>query len=597
MQLPQVTGGTDALQMISQFLGVNRNLRIRDAEFSDMKNITNDYYPAIGNRRKRGKITTLTKPMGILGGRYISWVDDNKLYYDENYLCDLESTDKERILVIIGAYLCVFPDGVIYNTYDHTFSNMDNIVETTTNPTFTLCKLDGTNYTSENTITSDTEPEDKTKYWLDTSASPVVLKMYSESLAMWTSISTTYIKIEATGIGVGFKAYDAATLSGCDTDFTYNNYDLNQSNIIYDRGDDFIVVAGLINLVHTNSKPIKVERIHPQMDFICEMDNRLWGCSSDKHEIYACKQGDPTNWNFYGGLDSDSYAATVGTQNVFTGCCSYYGALYFFKEDGYHKLFGNKPSNYELTWKACRGIQKGSEKSLCMVDEYLVWKSRDAIVMFDGNTETISDTLGIIQYYDAVGGNYRNKYYLSMRDEEYVWHMFVYDISKGTWCIEDDLCAKYMAYANNGFYIIDNNFDVMVVNAEKIYTKYFPSQNLYPNGELLPGNIVNGTMEDNFDWMMTTGDIGMDSPYMKYIKRIDVRLLIDTDATIKFEVEYDSSDAWETVLEYTATRKRSYTIPICVQRCDHMKLRMSGNGDIRIFSIAIIKEDGSDGSI
>jgi hypothetical protein len=576
---------------------VNKNLRIKDNEFSDMRNITNDFFPAIGNRKKRGMVTNLVKPQAILGGKYITWVDDNKLYYDENYICDLDDLDVERQIAIIGAYLCVLPDGIIYNVYDKSITRMDNTVTTQGNPTFTLCKLDGTAYDSSNTVTSDTEPEDKTKYWIDTSQDPVVMKMYSENLSMWTSVATTYVKVEATGIGVGFKSYDAATLSGCDEGFGYNNYDFNQSSILYEVGDNYIIIAGFINMVHTNSKPVTVERKHPSMDFVCECNNRLWGCSSDNHEIYACKQGDPTNWNFFGGLDSDSYAATVGTHNDFTGCIAYNSTVYFFKEDGFHKLYGSKPSNYEMMWKPCRGIQKGSEKSLAYIDEYLMWKSRDAVVLFDGNADTVSVQLGIEPLYEGVAGAYRNKYFISLRDENYVRRLYVYDITKGTWCIEDEVTAIYMANANNGFYLIDSSGQVMVINAEKIYTKFFPEDDLYPEEELFPGNISNGVLEDKIEWSMTTGDIGMDTPYMKYIKRVDVRLLIDTDASIKFEVEYDSSDAWKNVFEYVCTRKRSYTIPISVQRCDHMKLRMSGSGDVRIFSIAIVKEDGSDGDI
>ena len=61
--------------------------------------------------------------------------------------------------------------------------------------------------------------------------------------------------------------------------------------------------------------------------------------------------GDPKNWNCFLGLDNDSYAATVGTQNEFTGIAAWSGYLFFFKEDGFHKLYGTKPSNYEMQWK------------------------------------------------------------------------------------------------------------------------------------------------------------------------------------------------------------------------------------------------------
>lgn len=594
MFLDRVTNVNDNLTMVANFLGLNKNLRIKDGEFSAMLNITNDYFPAIGNRKKRGIINHLTKPQGICGGKYLIYVDDNKLYIDESEILTLSDDYDKRTLVMMGALLCIFPDGVIYNTDSHETTYVNNKVVTEAAPTFTLCKLDGESYT--NVVESTTEPVDRTKYWIDTSKSPVVMKMYNTNDSQWVSVATTYVKVEATGIGSGFKPYDSAEFSGIDDNFTYNGYDFNQTNIIYDCGDDFLILAGLINTSHTNSQVITINREAPQMDFICESNNRLWGCSSENHEVYACKLGDPTNWRSYAGLDNDSYAATVGTQNVFTGAVGFMGSVFFFKEDGFHRLYGNKPSNYELQWKSCRGIQPGSEKSIAMVDEFMCWKARDAVVIYDGSVETISNALGNIPYYDAVGGGYRNKYYLTMREEDGNPKLYVYDITKGTWCTEDGINALYMAYANNGFYIITDDYDLWVVNNEKIYTKTYPEDTLYPEDTIYPGNTAEGLLEEDINWSMTTGDIGMDSPYQKYIKRIDVRLMIDEGASILFEVDYDSLEEWKEVYRYTATRKRSYTVPIPVGRCDHMKLRMSGKGDVRIFSIGIIREEGSDGN-
>lgn len=593
--LPELNYKQNTIEMLNAFLGLNKKYKINDAEFAETHNMTNDYYPVLGNRQKRGILKSLSNLQGMLGGRYLAYVDDNKLYYNEQFVKDLEATDKERQLVVMGAYLCVFPDKIIYNTYTDEISDMENEVVTTTNPTFTLCKLDGTNFDSSNTITSNNEPSDKTKYWIDTSQDTVVIKIYSSSSSAWVSVGTTYIKVEAPDIGKGFKAYDACLFEDVDlTASIYNGIDLNQTNIIYDRGDDFLVIAGLINQVFTNSKPITVKRVVPDMDFVCELDNRIWGCSSDKHEIYSCKLGDATNWNFFAGLDSDSYAATVGTEDIFTGAIAYSGYAFFFKENGYHKVYGSKPSNYEIIWKPCRGVQKGSEKSLAVVNEVLMYKSRDAVCMFDGNVEKISDNLGYLSMYGAVGGTYRDKYYLSMRDADYNFGLFVFDTTKGTWIQEDSIELKFAATANGGLYIVDRNNQMYVVNNEKIYIKFFPEETLYPSETVYPGDSIIGEIENEVEWSFTTGDIGDNSPYHKYIKRIDIRMWLDISAYMKIEIMYDSSDAWMNVMEYYSTRKRSFDMPISIQRCDHFRLRISGKGDVRLYSIAKVTEQGTD---
>lgn len=595
MILPEIQDTNDSISLINNFGGVKVGLVVGDGQFSDMSNMTNDYAPALGNRRKRAIIGQLENPQGVLGGKYFCFVDSDMLYVDELHVCDLPLKDVERKMVSIGAYIAVFPDCILYNTVDGTVENMNAEAVSGDSPTFTLCRLDGTNYDENNTYTGDTAPADTSKYWIDTSANPVVIKMYSNNSSQWVSIGTTYVKIESAGIGSPFSKYDAADISGVDEDApVYNNWKINGSNIIYDAGEDFIVIAGLIDKRFINSKPITVSRKAPEMDFVCEMGNRIYGCSSANHEIYACKLGDPKNWRAYMGLDSDSYAATVGTQSDFTGAITYGGSVYFFKDDGYHRVYGTKPSNFEVVWKPCRGVQQGSEKSLVIFNDYLTWKSREGIILFDGSTNLISADLGSEPLYDAVSGSYRDKLYVSMRDNDYNYRCYVYDINKHTWCIEDGYRYKYIVYANGGMYAINGENIIYVINNEKVMKKLFPSKDLYPDKDLYPKYIISGDVEDRFEWFFETGDMGITEPFQKYIKRIDLRFSLNVDAYVKIEVMYDDDDIWQEFARYYCTRKRSYSVAAPVARCDHLRLRFSGQGDFRLYSIARVMETGSD---
>jgi hypothetical protein len=71
--------------MIDTFLGLDKNSKVQENEFADMKNITNDYFPALGNRKRRGIISRFDDLRGLLGGNVLSYVDDDKLYYDVMY--------------------------------------------------------------------------------------------------------------------------------------------------------------------------------------------------------------------------------------------------------------------------------------------------------------------------------------------------------------------------------------------------------------------------------------------------------------------------------------------------------------------------------
>ena len=235
-----------------------------------------------------------------------------------------------------------------------------------------------------------------------------------------------------------------------------------------------------------------------------------------------------------------------------------------------------------------------------MLNEYLYYKSRDGICVFDGSSpESISDAFGKEIYYDATGGAFRDKYYVCMRNTEYEYSMFVYDSKKSIWMKEDNTNAKGFARTDGALYLINESNVLQVINYEKIYTKLFPmitgvhEKYWYPGEDIYPGNIMEGKLENTIEWSAETGLIGLESPFAKYIKNFKIRLYIDTHAYLKVEVSYDSSGAWEELMKYYSTRPRSLELPLKVRRCDHMQLRLSGKGDVRIYSIAKEYEEGS----
>lgn len=603
MKLPELRITNASTSMISAFGGYNNNNRISDGEFRHMENMTADEYPLLSPRKRRGILYQLTDCRGLFGTDKLVWVDSNKLYYEQNPVCELpeEYQGRERQFVRMGAYLCVFPDKIMYNTYTGEVEYMEHSVTTTEAPVFTLCKRDGTVFREDKTYTGDTEPDvNAYSYWIDTSENTAVMKVWSENAASWVSVGTCYVKIAAPGIGAGFKEYDAVTLSGVDrSEYIFNDYDFNTSCIVYGVGEDHVIVVGFIDKVFQNSGPITLKRTVPDMDYVTEMDNRIWGCSSVKHEIYACKLGDPKNWNCFMGIASDSYAVTVGSEGNFTGAVSYAGSVLFWKEHGLHRVFGNQPSNFELNWKPMRGVQFGSEKSLIVLNEVLYFKSRDGICAYDGSMpRKVSDQLGNTMYYEAVAGGYRDKYYVCMHDEQYNYKTFVYDTAKGIWVIEDAGIKKAFAYVDGGLYFLDEKEMLWVINQEKIFIPMAPSDTRFGEevpfpGTLYPGGMPLGESEGVVEWSVTTGDMGLNSPYNKYVRELVMRLEIDTNSLIRLDIMYDSSEAWEKIMEYTATRKRSYQIPVRVKRCDHFRLRISGRGDMKLYSIAQIIEEGS----
>jgi hypothetical protein len=313
---------------------------------------------------------------------------------------------------------------------------------------------------------SDTEPENPKSmgYWLDTSSKPHALKQYSTTSAMWVTVATTYIKISCTDAGIfdSFAVNDGVTIKGIEDTALK---DINEkTTVIWAKGDNYIVVTGIIDEVITQETPITIERRMPNMDFIIESENRLWGCRYGTavngevvNEIYASKLGDFKNWNCFAGISTDSYVASVGTDGQFTGAITHLGYPLFFKENCVHKVYGNYPANYQIQTTTCRGVQKGCSKSLAIVNEVLYYKSRSAVCAYDGSLPIeVSSALGDVAYHNAVAGSLGNKYYISMDDASYVSHLFVYDIVRGMWHREDNTRVNAFCACRGDLYYIDN---------------------------------------------------------------------------------------------------------------------------------------------
>ena len=113
-------------------------------------------------------------------------------------------------------------------------------------------------------------------------------------------------------------------------------------------------------------------------------------------------------------------------------------------------------------------------------------------------------------------------------------------------------------------------------------------------GKILTLHGTGQRAEESVDWMVQTGEIGLSSPDMKYISRMNVRMSMAIGATAEFYIQYDLSDAWDHICTMTGTSLRSFSVPIRPRRCDHMRLKIVGNGEAKIYSITKTIEQGSE---
>ena len=269
---------------------------------------------------------------------------------------------------------------------------------------------------------------------------------------------------------------------------------------------------------------------------------------------------------------SDSYAVSVGTDGRFTGAITHLGYPLFFKEGCIHKIYGSLPGEYSINTTMCRGVQDGSWRSLNTVNEVLYYLSRDGVVAYDGSLPTsVSDAFGSEKYHNAAAGSIGHTYYISMQDRTDAWHLMTYDTEKRIWHREDNTRALCFANVRG---------DLMYIDAD--------------TRQLISACGISGTPEDDFEWYAESGIMGYEYPDSKYLSRYTIRFKLGEGATMSMHIEYDSDGEWKEMWCCQGTAAlRSFTIPVIPRRCDHLRLRLSGKGDVRIYSIARYLEGGS----
>lgn len=551
----------------TDFRGLNLSQGIGDGEWAWMQNMDTREYPAVARRQKRVHVATLNKPNGLCATDRLCFVDGVKFYYNGFYYGDVE--DSEKTLVPMGAKIAIFPDKKLFDTTTLSFTDMEQKNVSSGTVSVTLAKGDGTPYGEYTEGGTAPENPENGQLWLDTSGDAPVMKTWSEAQGLWVAEATTYVLVSATGLGQGLKALDGVTVSGLEEG------GLNGDWILTDAGPDYILFTGILQKALTQAGEVRVERTCPEMDFVVEKDNRLWGCSSADHEIYCCKLGDPTNWRAYQGVATDSYAVTVGTPGPFTGAAVSGSAVIFFKENCLHRVYGTQPSNFTVYVDNLRGVQQGCHKSAVRVNEYLYYKSVfDVCVYADSEVAGISAALGTESYKKAVAGVCGNRLYLSMEDQEGAWQLLVYDTAAGVWTREDGthalgfascLTETFMLRADGELYALlpgEYNKDFFMVGSD--YTVYAQEET-----------------DEEVSWELRTGEILRELPDHKYIGKIQLYLELDPGARAEVALRRDGG-AWEKVQELSGGDQRRCTLPIYPRRCDRMEIRLTGVGHARL---------------
>mgnify|MGYP004561628653 FL=1 len=551
--------------------GLDRRESAATPGFREMENLCSEGYPALRTRPGRGLVETLKKPNGLLAKDALLWVDGKHLYMN-GLEVGPELTDGEKSLVSMGAYAVVFPDKVYVNTQDVTDCGSLECERTApAGSGLALCDETGMAYSGVTESAGAPEEPREGALWLDLSGTEPVLRQYSREV--WTALEGVCVKVQATGIGTGFAAGDGVEVSGCSV------ARLNGETVLQAADTDWVAFPGTVAGGAVTETAMKLRRFVPEMDYVVQSGNRLWGCKygmvdgKPVNEIYASKLGDCKNWRCFAGLATDSYAAARGSDGVFTGAVSYLGNPIFFKERCMERVYASGSGAHQIVTTECSGVQKGSARSLQVVGGVLYYLSGDGVQAFDGSLPVcVSQALGAERYHGGVAGCWQEKYYLSALDREEKPSLLVYDSARQLWHREDALRAVDFAGRGTELYALGTD------------------------GRLWSLHGQSGQAEETFSWQVETGEMGMQSPERKRLTQLFLYLRPEKGQAVTAWVSYDQGETWIRQGQIVGSGGiREQAIAIRPRQCRRLRLRLTGSGQCTLYALTALYEKGSDG--
>lgn len=504
-------------QTQATFSGLNRRASAGDGEIVNMRNMSSDEMPVLSPRKSRKYICLSTFGIYALDklvtvALHVDSYEDStvRVWYGDT-MVEGTVSESQKTITALGSKIVILPDKVYFDTSSETpkLLSIDAEVKNV------KVKLQDGEYAGE-----------------DAKANTI----YAEGV-MWKDY---------------FSVGDAVTISGAFL-HTQNNITIVvreiDGNYLRFYENSFIIGKG------GDDENLTVARTMPDMDYICECNNRLWGCKGDT--VYASKLGDLTNWNVFDGISSDSWTVNVGSPGEFTGCITYLGYPVFFKEDVIYKAYGTQPSNFQLIRSASLGVAPGNSRSLAIAGEILFYMSRTGIVAYSGSTPyDIFLPFDNEKFTDCVAGSDGRKYYVSMKKGDGKYILAVYDTSFSVWHIEDNTQATGFTFLN-GLYMQTAESEVYLLNS---------------------GN-------ESISSAVEFADSTLSAPNKKTLQKIGLRVTVEDGASLTVKVRYDSIGEWENIRTLEGKAKRSYYLPVIPRRCDHFRLKLEGIGRWQLHSI------------
>ena len=390
------------------------------------------------------------------------------------------------------------------------------------------------------------------------------------AVSTWSTVQVSIIQKPGGNITLldVLKIGDGIELSGITGTYAENN----RAVIIKDLTADTITIQGnpfktavdasgnpvATTVTADPGSPFNLVRPIPELDFICESGNRLWGCSNDTRTIYSSVLGDPTNFFVYDGLSTDGYALPVATDGDFTGCCRLSSSLLFWKEKRLHKIIGDYPAEYVMYTYEMEGLRAGCHKSMQILNDVLFYVGLHGVFTYaGGNPSDISRAFGDRVLTEAAAGNDGERYFLSCK-ENGEKAFYVYSAAEGIWLREDKtLCRDFIREGTEVAFLKE---DGSIWKTE---------------GD--PDTDAGETAEEEIDWSLTFTPFREAVEGRKRYSRLLIRAEVPLGAWLEAKVSCDGGRT-ESVGRIVGKDEDVSQLWIRPNRCDKFEVTLRGHG-------------------
>ncbi len=485
--------------------GINYSDQLQDGDMADSMNISAKRYPYITTRKARVKQEQYVDVTAMTAWDKLVTVAGTDLFFDGNVVGTVLPGEKQ--FAVVNTQLVIWPDKVFLDLNTQTVKPL------------------GASVSGVGAVFTESSME-------------IAWQKGGEPVDLTTI----------------FRAGDGITISGCTTQIS-NNREIVIKNV---SATKITVTNNTFIAGEETGTELTLSRKIPDMDYICESENRLWGCSGKTQTIYASSLGDPTNFNVFQGLSTDSFALAVGSDGNFTGCCKLGSSVLFWKETKLHKILGSYPAEYTLYSYNIEGLRAGCHKSLQVINETLFYMGLHGVYAYSGGMPNlISQNFGMREFSDAVSGNDGDSYYLSVKEGNKK-HLFVYETRIGIWIREDEIYCTGFARIGKDLYM------------------------LLDTGEVC---IAEGPQDDpTLEWRVQFTPFYETIQGRKTHSKINLRLELPKGSYLTIYARFDGKP-WGEIATVVGKSFDAVPVRIPLGRSDKFELKLAGRGPCTILSI------------